>query len=298
MDFTEIALRVAPWHAESVAWHLRDLAGQGAVVSEIPAAGEAPAEVEVKLYRRGAPEQTIEWCSAVETTLAAFRQHFPGVAWSTQTRLVPSEDWENSWKRHWHALEVGARFVIKPSWEVWSGDPARLVIDLDPAQAFGTGTHATTQLCLRALEECLPRYARPRVFDVGTGSGILAVAALLLGAEQVLACDIDPVAVEATQENAKRNRVSESLRVQTGDVFCLRGSANVILANILAEVIAPIAQPLAERLDAGGVLIASGIIRARETLVADALRAVGLTIARVEYQGEWVMIEAHKPTPA
>lgn len=291
-----MAIKVAPWHAESVAWHLQDLAGQGAIVSEIPAEGATPAEVEVKLYRRGTPEQTVDWCGEVHAVLTDFKQHFPDADWVTHTRLVPSEDWENSWKRHWHALEIGERLLIKPSWEPWTGDPARLVIDLDPAQAFGTGTHATTQLCLRALEQVVPRYTNALVFDVGTGSGILAVAALLLGAQSVRACDIDPVAVEATIENADRNRVADALHVLTGDVFALEGTAQIILANILAEVIAPIAEPLAERLAPGGTLIASGIIRAREALVSDALQSAGLDVTRVEYQGEWVMIEARKST--
>ncbi|MEB3283926.1 MAG: 50S ribosomal protein L11 methyltransferase [Candidatus Sericytochromatia bacterium] len=295
MDYTEVSIQVAPWHAETVAWHLQGLAGQGAVVSEVPAKGDPPETLEVKLYRHGAPEQTGEWVASVEASLDELRNSFQDAAWSTRVRLVPSEDWENSWKRHWHALEIGERLVVKPTWEAWSGDSSRLVIDLDPAQAFGTGTHPTTQLCLRALERVLPQYGTPRVFDVGTGSGILAIAALLLGAEHVWACDIDPVAVESTRENAERNRVEKSLSVATGDVTVFSGQAPILLANILAEVIAPIAPDLGALLSPGGTLIASGIIRAREALVSQALQNAGLEVTAVEYQGEWVMIEARKP---
>jgi ribosomal protein L11 methyltransferase len=298
MDYTEFAVWAPPPLAETLAWHLQDLGGQGVVVSEIPAEGPVPGEVAVKLYRPGTPEGLADFHATLESRLAEIASHFPASKLRVETRLVPSEDWEHSWKRYWHALEVGERLVIKPSWEDWTGEPDKLVIALDPAQAFGTGTHPTTQLCLRALEDVVPNYDAPLVFDVGTGSGILAIAAVLLGAPRVVACDIDPVAVEATRENAERNGVLAAIEVHVGGVDVIEGEADVVVANILAEVIAPIAPDLAARTKPGGAVLASGIIRARQAMVEEAFEAAGLVVLRVEHQGEWVLVEARKPDTA
>ena len=298
MDYTEFAVWAPVDLAETVAWHVQEWGGQGVVVSELPAEGPQPSEVAVKLYRPGTPEDAAAFVAELEGRLAAVQAHFPGTALRVTTRLVPSEDWEHSWKRYWHALEIGERLVIKPSWEAWTGDPDKLVIALDPAQAFGTGTHPTTQLCLRALEDAVPNYDAPRVLDVGTGSGILAIAAAMLGARHVDACDTDPVAVEATIENATRNGVAGQIAVTVGAIDVLEGQAEVVVANILAEVIAPIAPELAARTKPGGMVIASGIIRARQAMVEEAFEAAGLVVLRIEHQGEWVLVEARKPDMA
>jgi ribosomal protein L11 methyltransferase len=147
----------------------------------------------------------------------------------------------------------------------------------------------------RGLEEVLAGLASPVVFDVGTGSGILAIAAALLGASAVEACDTDPVAVAATEENAARNGVGDRIRTYVGDVSTIAGEAEVVVANILAEVIAPIAPDLASRTRPGGTVLASGIIQAREGLVRDAFEAAGLVVSKVERQGEWVLVVATRP---
>jgi ribosomal protein L11 methyltransferase len=295
VDYTEFAVFVPPASVETLAWHLQDLAGQGVVVSEIPAEGPVPPELAVKLYRPGTPEALATWRGELEARLRDVQAHLPEGSWRVEARHVPSEDWEHSWKRHWHTLAIGHRLVVKPSWEEWAGAADALVIDLDPAQAFGTGTHPTTQLCLRGLEEVLAGLDAPVVFDVGTGSGILAIAAALLGARAIEACDTDPVAVTATEENAARNGVAERIRTYVGDVSTLAGEADVVVANILAEVIAPIAPDLARRTRPGGTVLASGIIQAREALVCEAFAAAGLVVERVERQGEWVLVVASRP---
>lgn len=298
MDYTEFAVWGPPALVETLAWHVQDLGGQGVVVSEIPAEGPQPTELAVKLYRPGTPETLAEFRAELEGRLGTVREAFPATTLRVEEKLVPSEDWEHSWKKYWHALEVGERLVIKPSWEDWTGDPDKLVIALDPAQAFGTGTHPTTQLCLRGLEDVVPNFDAPLVFDVGTGSGILAIAALLLGAKQVVACDIDPVSVEATIENATRNKCADKVDVRVGGVEVIEGEAEIVVANILAEVIAPIAPDLAARTKPGGTVLASGIIRARQAMIEEAFEAAGLVVMRVEHQGEWVLVEARKPDMA
>lgn len=295
MDYTEVAVYVEPLYAETLAWHLRDLGGQGLVVSEVPAEGPRPAEVAVKLYQLGTPETVSGWVADLGARLDELKPHLGTVSWRLEQRLVPSEDWEDSWKKYWHPLEIGERIVIKPSWEAYEARPQQIIIELDPKQAFGTGTHATTQLCLRALEVELEAFDAPCVFDVGTGSGILAIAAAKLGARRVETCDTDKVAVIATLENAEINGVREKINAYHGGIETLSGESDVLVINILAEVIVSLAQEVAARVRPGGLVIASGIIKARQQAVEEAFEAAGLAINRTEQQGEWVLVEARKP---
>lgn len=295
MDYTEIAIRVPVLYAEALAWHLQELGCAGVVVSEIPAKGPTPDTTQVKTYRPGTVEAQSDWLAELERDLAAFAENFPGLAPALSTRCVPEEDWAHSWKQYWHAQRIGDHLVIKPSWEEFEPEPGDHVIELDPKQAFGTGTHATTQLCLRALEDVVPSHDAPLVFDVGTGSGILAIAAVLLGARRVVACDTDPVAVAATEENIALNGVAEHIEVHTGGIEVIEGRCDVLVVNILAEVVAAIAGAIAERVRPGGDVLASGIIRERQALVEQAFEAVGLAVLRVEYQDDWVLVQARKP---
>lgn len=295
MDYTEVSLAVPLGFTEMLAWHLQELGHPGVVVSELPAEGPRPEEVAVKVYLPGDLGDDGPELRRLDADLADWQANFPDLAIKRSRRLVPEEDWAHAWKRFWHAQRVGDRIVIKPSWEDFAPEAGDLVIELDPKQAFGTGTHPTTQLCLRSLETILQGHHHPLVFDVGTGSGILAVAAVLLGAKAVLACDTDPVAVAATEENALLNGVAEAVRAFVGGIETLPGTCDVLVVNILAEVVAEIAPAIAERVRPGGDVVASGIIRERQALVEAAFEAVGLATLRVEYQGEWVVIEARKP---
>jgi ribosomal protein L11 methyltransferase len=303
VDYTEIAVWVPPLFAESLAWHLQERyatggpagTGEGVVQSEIPAEGPAPTEVAVKLYRLGVEAEQEAFLAELKQDVSGFASNFPGLSVRFETKLVPEENWAHSWKQYWHPLEVGERLVIKPSWEAYEHQGEKLVIELDPKQAFGTGTHPTTQLCLRSLENIIPSHDKPTVFDVGTGSGILAIAAVLLGASSVEACDTDPVAVAATDENIDLNHVKDRIRTHVGGIETLHGRVDVLVINILAEIVAELAPEIASRVRPGGDIIASGIIRERQELVERAFEAQGLGVLRVEHQGEWVVIEARQP---
>jgi ribosomal protein L11 methyltransferase len=162
-------------------------------------------------------------------------------------REVKEEDWANAWKEHFHPVRIGERLVIKPSWEEYAAGDGELVIELDPGMAFGTGTHATTAMGLRLLEEVV----RPgdTVFDIGTGSGILAVAAAKLGAATVRAVDLDPVAVRVAGENVAANAVGDRVTVVAGDLLTgFEGKADVIIANIVADVIIRLVPDVPSRL--------------------------------------------------
>lgn len=198
-------------------------------------------------------------------------------------RYVEEADWANAWKAYFKPIRVGRHLIVTPPWEHPDLGPSDIPIVIDPGMAFGTGSHPTTQLCLGALED----YVKPghRVADVGTGSGILAIAAAKLGASSVAANDIDPLAVKITRENANVNGVSVEVTEALPD-----GSHDIVVANILADVIIGIAEELADLLKPNGALIASGIIDTRASDVREALEAIGLSHLETRRQGEWVAI--------
>ncbi len=202
---------------------------------------------------------------------------------------VADEDWSENWKKYYKPFRVGKRLVVKPTWESYSAKPDDLVIELDPGMAFGTGTHETTNMCMRLLEKHLR--ADMRVMDVGTGSGILAIAAARLGAKEVLAIDIDPDAVKVAKENIAFNGVEDTVRVVVGDLCKSEAMpCELATANIVADAIRMLAGPLTRHLEVGGLLICSGIIREREQDVLDAAKEAGYTVYDRVEKGEWVAL--------
>lgn len=201
---------------------------------------------------------------------------------------VRAEDWAENWKQHFGILRIGARLVIRPTWEEYTPGPRDAVLTLDPGMAFGTGSHATTRLCLEALANLYENLPGPqRVLDVGTGSGILAVAAAVLGAQQVLGCDIDETACQVAIDNARQNGVEDRIAVTLDPLESLDGAFEVVLANILAEENARLASELVQRLAPDGVLILSGILQEKEQLVIDAFADRGLEGPDISRQDEW-----------
>jgi len=214
-----------------------------------------------------------------------------------RTRLVDEEDWAEAWKRHFPVTRIGRRIVIRPSWRRHRPEPGDVVLALDPGMAFGTGLHPTTRLCLESLESIADRGLAlgARVLDVGCGSGILSIAALRLGAASTVALDIDPIAIEATIANARRNRLGRRVRARIGSVPSGEPRFDLVLANLIASVLVALASDLVSELRPGGRLIASGIFRDREAEVATAFGAVGLTVAERWASDDWVAIEAIAP---
>lgn len=200
---------------------------------------------------------------------------------------VEQEDWENGWKQYYHAMEIGTRLAIVPSWEHY--DTQRAVITLDPGMAFGTGTHETTALCLETLDEHV--HGGERVLDIGTGSGILAIAALKLGALQAEGIDIDPMCVRTAGENAQRNGVQQNFRVLIGDLSDkASGQYDIICANIVANAIKALVPNIPALLKPGGIFMASGIIDTRKEEVIAAVQAAGLNVQQVKEKNGWVCL--------
>ena len=222
-------------------------------------------------------------------------------------RFLSETDWAEAWKTGYDVLHVGRQLVIKPTWRDYNPQPDDLTIELDPGMAFGSGLHPTTRLCLETLED----YLQPgtRVLDVGSGSGILSIAAARLGASHVLAVDIDPLAVRITRENVALNQAESIVDVEASwqasqparqqgneaEITTARPPIwDLVVANILAETIIELMPALAASLSTKSILIASGIIADRTQAVADALQENGLLLAEQRDDGEWVALVAGK----
>jgi ribosomal protein L11 methyltransferase len=220
------------------------------------------------LLKSGGGEEASTLVASFEddaTALAA--QAELAAQYAVRLEYVVGDAWRDGWRAYFKPLRVGERLVVKPSWEAFEAGPDDLVLTLDPGQAFGTGTHESTQLILRTLPGCVA--AGARVLDVGTGSGILAIASVLFGASHVDAIDNDPLAVTATRENAAANGVSDRIAASVDPLESLRSVYPLVLANIEARVLVPLAPVLSARVAPGGQLLMSGLLHAD----ADRVRA-------------------------
>lgn len=202
------------------------------------------------------------------------------------SKTVQEEDWANSWKAYFKPLKLGDRLVVRPSWEEYQAKEGELIIALDPGMAFGTGSHATTSMCCGFLEKYLRK--GQKVLDVGTGSGILAMASALLGASEVLALDYDPVAVKVATENVQINNLEDKITVRKNDL--LQGvteKADLIVANIIADIIIRLFPQVGDNLLAGGFFVTSGVIEERRQDVMQAA-ASGFELVEEKCQNGWV----------
>jgi len=211
--------------------------------------------------------------------------------------VVRNEDWANNWKVHFKPVRIGDRLVIKPTWEEYHRLPGDLVIEIDPGMAFGTGAHPTTRMCLESLERICFNESGGKlpdtVLDVGTGSGVLSIAAALMGASHITAVDIDPEAVLVTQENLALNGVADLVHASTTDLGLLTESYGVVLANILAEELVRLSAQLTARIAPGGWLILSGILSEKVQFVSASFP--GLTPVASPAEAEWSCLTFRKP---
>ena len=209
------------------------------------------------------------------------------------TRSVNDQAWTDIWKKYFKPFHAGSRLVIKPTWEPYSPEENDLIIEIDPGMAFGSGTHETTGMCLSLLEDNI--HGGEDVIDVGTGSGILAIGAAMLGAGHVLAVDIDPDAVKVAQENVDHNHVRQIVCVQQGNLLDrVTDVCDICVANIISDVIISFASPLMNHIRPGGLFICSGIVSQRSDEVALALKTAGYDILQKVTKGEWTAFLSRK----
>ena len=211
------------------------------------------------------------------------------------------KDWINNWKQYFHQFYVDDILII-PSWEeVKPEDQDKMIIHIDPGTAFGTGMHETTQLCMRQLKKYVN--SDTELLDVGTGSGILSIVALKLGAKHAVGTDLDPCAITATKENLEVNGIPEtSMDVMIGNIITDKAvqdavgyeKYDIVVANILADVLVPLTPVILHQLKSGGIYITSGIIDEKEETVVEAIKAAGLEVVEVTHQNDWVSVTARK----
>ena len=200
------------------------------------------------------------------------------------------EDWANNWKKYYKPSKVGEKIVVKPIWEEYKPKDEELVVELDPGMAFGTGEHETTRMCIQALEKYVQKDST--VFDVGCGSGILAIAAAKLGAKLAVGVDLDPVAVESAKENVGFNNI-DNIEILHGNLIeVIDGKADIVVANIIAEIICILTEDVSRVIKSNGYFITSGIIHDRVEMVTNKLEECGFEVVKVNKDGEWNCIIA------
>ena len=251
-----------------------------------------------------APEQIAQ----LKSELEVFRAQNPDTdlgSLEVSLQNLQEEDWEESWKQYYQPIPIGEKLLIVPQWLSPENPEHRIPVVLDPGMIFGTGAHASTQMCLLALEQTI--HGGERVIDLGSGSGILSIAALLLGAQEATGVDIDPKAEDIARENASLNGLTApKFRAVTGNVigdkammeFLSEGGYDVVLANIVADVIIPLSAVVPHFLRPDGVFICSGILNTRLPEVERAIEAAGLTITQREMQEDWCRLTARRSDSA
>jgi ribosomal protein L11 methyltransferase len=291
----EVSLQVDGEGAEATADVLRRYVHQGIVIEQV-FPGEAwedePAPAGPLVVRGYFPtgENAKAIKAQIEEALHYLRLLYPLP--KPAFRTIKEDDWADAWKRHYHPIRVGERILIKPAWIEVEAQVDEIVIEMDPGMAFGTGTHPTTQLCLLACEQAI----RPgmSVADLGTGSGILAIAAARLGASEVAAVDVDEKAVQIAQENVSRNRVAEQVTVGKGSAAELAATGKAFdigLANLTAKIILSLAPDGLEKIvRPGGLFFFSGVIEDQKDEVCDMLEQIGLPVQDIVQSGDWIII--------
>lgn len=312
MKWTEVLIKVDPQAVEAVTDILYGLGAQGVAIDE-------PVDVqklrEDELYWDYIDEKLLEndteetkimaYFSEEETNLpekiAVIKEKIRNLtefglsigSGTVELSNVNQEDWESAWKQYFKPVHVTDRIVVKPEWEEYSPQEGEIVIEIDPGMAFGTGTHETTSMCINQIEKNLK--AGDRVIDIGSGSGILSMAAVLLGAEKATGVDLDPVAVRVALENVELNNLQDKIDILHGNLTdVIREKADIVVANIMADIILILLEDVREFIKDDGMFISSGIIQEKRAAVEARLLEKNFSIVEVETKGEWCAITAQK----
>jgi ribosomal protein L11 methyltransferase len=305
MNWIELSVTTDAEGAEAVAAELNEIVSTGAVIEQtlLPEENQTfdPARAFTVRAFFAAHERDI--LERAENALWHLAQLRP--MGTPQTRELAEEDWAEAWKKYYTILHLGKRLVIKPSWLAYESAPDEIIVELDPGMAFGTGLHPTTRLCMVALEEQTENLAKAqsakpsqdfKMLDVGCGSGILSITAAKLGARDILALDLDPVAVETTTRNIAFNHVESLIRVEHRSVDAEKdcNQYDFLCINILAEIICDLAPAVAQAVRAGGIIIASGILDFKVDNVREAFDAVGIDVVEKKQEDDWVTLVCKK----
>lgn len=292
----EMRIPVPPEATDLLGQALLELGCTGITLSEqaldtFEAPGEIPfpeEDISIRAYFP-APRDIETLLARILNCLEELAIFFPELVIAPpEYHILKTEDWANSWQQHFPPFRVGNQLLIRPSWEDGPYDDDLTVLTLDPGRAFGTGTHATTSLCLEVIARLAEGNSCPTsVLDVGTGSGILALAAAALGARSVLACDIDPEARLVARENIESNGFSDQISVTDDSLENITGRFNLVLANILAKENIRLGRAFLQRMGPGSILVLSGILNEQEADVVAAYQSSPLTLISTDRQDDW-----------
>jgi ribosomal protein L11 methyltransferase len=299
----EISLKVPDQSVDLVSQTLMDLGCSGITAAEkdldtfVVPDPEALANDPVLKAYFDYPENIEALCETIQQSLTSLVGLYPELAdICLQHRELADHDWASDWQQHFPPFKVGDRLVIHPSWVDWPKSGDEVVLTLDPGQAFGTGTHATTGLCLEAVAEHFESISPPqKILDVGTGSGILAMAGAALGAKTVVACDIDGDACRVAVENVQQNQLDQHVTITDQPLDQISGQYDLVLANILAGENIRLAGQLVERIAPQGRLALSGILIEQEQQVIDGFAAFNLKQLSINHRDEWTCIVYQRP---
>ena len=232
-----------------------------------------------------------EGAAKLKEAEALLDRHASEILSRSAEKTADDSEWLYKWQEYFRPARIGERIVVKPGWEEYEPEEGDLVIEMDPGMAFGSGLHETTSMCIKALE----KYTREgaKVLDVGSGTGILAMAAVMLGAENSLGIDIDDEAVRVGAENVARNGLEDRVAVRKGDLMAgVDYDADIIVANLMADLVIKLAPAAAAQLKSGGIFITSGILDIKEEVVTEAVSQAGFDIIEVLADGEWRAVVA------
>ncbi len=300
-------LHTPPDLAEALSNYLTEMGAQGVFeeylqpgLSDVPEPEPQDERVLNAFFPSGADDE--KTVAAVKAYIDSLADLFPELTKPTfQTELIVDPQWGEVWKRFFKPLRISKNIIVKPSWERYSATGRETVIEIDPGMAFGTGQHPSTSMCLEAMEEILLKdrtFQKWRVLDVGTGTGILGISAAKLGASSVMCVDIDPQAVEIAHKNVAVNHVGDRTVIVNSDVARIKGTFELIVANLTAETLIKTKSHLVKMMEKGGYLIISGIIQKNREDVEKAFTRDDLISYRVIDDKEWVCYVYKKPAKA
>ena len=299
----KFAITTPPEFAEGLSNFLTELGTQGVFQEELETSAltdtpEPPSKIVLNAFIPSkASDQSL--IASLTTYINSLSELFPGLERpQLATEIIVDPDWEEQWKKYFKPLRVTRSIVIKPTWERYQATSRDTVIDIDPGMAFGTGQHPSTWMCLEAMEEILLKdrsFREWRVLDVGTGTGILGIAAAKLGAKSVMCVDIDPQAVEIAHQNVAVNRVGDRVVIINSDVVKIKGTFELIVANLTADALVKIKSHLVKMMEPGGYLILSGIIEQNRKDIEKAFLKDKLTTHRAITDKEWLSYVFKKP---
>ena len=283
--WVELAVEIHPPLVEAVSSFLIEQGSPGVIQEEIPGLAHRKKERLIAYLPNDRSFRVKR--QNIRSFLLSVSQLLPG-PFSFHHRVIKEEKWAENWKSNFKPMRITPRLVVKPPWEEYARQKGELVIEIDPGMAFGTGTHPSTQMCLRALEEVVRSSSSLlSMLDLGTCSGILAIAAHKLGVKRVLAVDIDPVAIDCARKNAAVNKIKIGIDFRVGSLDGLRRKFDILIANLLPQELLQVAPRLPKRMSSGGTLIISGLLRGQNKEIFAPFATQNLEILRSRESKGW-----------